>query len=214
MNLYGYYRSSTSYRVRIALNLKGKPFSTTPINLKTDEHRADEFHRINRHCTVPTLDIGTRCISQSLAIIDWLDNAFPEPSFLPEAVDQSIICRELYYAVATEIHAPNNLAILRYLKSEFGADQEDLELWNQHWIARTFQPIEMRLNEMTWANQALPFGRPTLFEIVLIPQVYNAHRWLVDLSKFPNLNRINDYCVGLEPFKAAHPDTQTDAPED
>ena len=152
-------------------------------------------------------------MTQSLAIIDWLETAHSSPSFLPQDPHHVQLCRELYYAVATEIHAPNNLSVLTYLKDEFGADQEDLEQWNTAWIERTFEPVHQRLSRHDWATDRLPFGAPGLFEIVLIPQIYNARRWNVDLRRFPRLLEIDAQCAEFDAFKQAHPDIQPDAPE-
>ncbi|MEM1036785.1 MAG: maleylacetoacetate isomerase [Pseudomonadota bacterium] len=214
MKLYSYYRSSTSYRVRIALNLKRLDYEIQPINLKTGEQREADFAALNAYQTLPVLMTGGQQLAQSLAILDWLEQTYPSPSFLPGDAGSAQLCRELYYAIATEIHAPNNLPILKYLRSEFEADQEALEKWNARWIHRTFEPVERRLETHSWAKDDLLFGKPGLLEIVLIPQIYNARRWNVDLSTFPNLLKIDAHCAALEAFKAAHPDAQPDAPKD
>ncbi|MEM1088118.1 MAG: maleylacetoacetate isomerase [Pseudomonadota bacterium] len=214
MKLYSYYRSSTSYRVRIALNLKGLDYAIQPINLKTGEQREAEFAALNAYQTLPVLMIGDQQLAQSLAILDWLEQTYPSPSFLPGNAGSAQLCRELYYAIATEIHAPNNLPVLKYLRSEFDANQEALETWYARWIHRTFAPVEQRLETHSWTTDDLPFGAPGLLEIVLIPQIYNAQRWNTDLSAFPNLLKIDAYCGALDAFKTAHPDAQPDAPKD
>jgi len=214
MILYGYYRSSTSYRTRIGLNLKSIDYKQIPVNLKAGEQSDEAFSSLNPHRTVPLLDVGEQKFVQSLAILDWLEINYPSPSFVPYDRNYAQVCRELYYAVATEIHAPNNLPILRYLKAHFQADDVAIEKWYATWIHRTFEPIEARLSAMRWLSEELPFGGPSLFEIVLIPQIYNAQRWNTDLSNFPNLMRVNTHCTRLSAFADAHPKQQPDAPED
>lgn len=213
MKLYNYYRSSTSFRIRIALNLKGQAFEYVPVNLKTGEQKEAAFASLNPHQSLPVLDAGEQKLTQSLAILDWLEATYPEPSFLPADPALQQTCRELYYAIATEIHAPNNLSVLKYLRTTFNADPSAIEAWYQTWVHRTFMPVEQRLQTMQWASPDLPFGAPGLFEIVLVPQIYNAQRWSNDLGPFPDLVRIHDHCLTLPAFRAAHPDAQPDAIE-
>jgi maleylacetoacetate isomerase len=209
VKFYGYWRSSTSYRIRIALNLKGAAYDYVPVNLKEGEHKSGAYRAINPHGTVPLLDTGELALTQSMAILDWLDATYPDPAFVPE--DGEGLCRDLYYAVATEIHAPNNLAVLKYLRSEFDADPAAIEAWYATWIKKTFAPVEARLAMHDWASNDLPFGKPSLFEIVLIPQVYNARRWNTDLSAFPLIEKIDAHCATLEAFDRARPENQIDA---
>lgn len=211
MKLYNYFRSSTSYRVRIALHLKRLSFDYVGVDLRAGAQKEASFSGLNPHQTLPTLVSGGEVLSQSLAILDWLEDAYPEPSLWPSDPVDKQVCRELYYAIATEIHAPNNLPVLNYLRQQFELDQAGLERWNETWIHRTFEPIERRVAARDSQSADLPFGSPTLFEVVLIPQISNARRWNVDLSPFPNLVRIDTYCQTLDTFKAAHPDVQPDA---
>lgn len=218
IKLYSYFRSSTSYRVRIALHFKNLNFETAPVNLRELEQNSDAYARLNKYKTVPVIEIedgqgGVDHIYQSLAILSWLNRAFPTPNLLPSSPLRKQVCEELYFAIASEIHAPNNLRVLNYLKSEFGADQNALEKWNQTWIERTFAPVEKRLETIDWQSDELPFGAPTFFEIVLIPQIYNAVRWKTDLSPYPHLQKINEYCNQLSAFQKAHPSAQPDSPE-
>lgn len=210
MILHGYWRSSTSYRLRIALNLKGVAYDSVAVNLLEREHQGEAYRALNPHGTVPLLDTGQHKITQSLTAIDWLERTHPEPSFLPEAEDDALLCRDLYFAIASELHAPNNMPVLNYLRSEFGADQAAVEAWQERWIHKTFTPIETRLAAHDWSGE-LPFGRPSLFEIVLMPRLYNARRWNTDLSPFPLIRRIESHCQTLDPFQRAHPDNQPDA---
>ena len=209
IHLWGYWRSSTSYRIRIALNLKGLDYVYTPVNLKSGEQSGEFYTAINPHGTVPLFRANGTELMQSLSIIDWLDEAYPDPSFLPDK--STDLCRDLYFAVASEIHAPNNLPVLKYLKAEFGADQDAIEAWYQTWIHKTFKPVEARLAAHDWEADDLPFGRPTRFEIVLIPQIYNARRWNTDMSPFPLLSKIDALCATLEAFDQARPENQLDA---
>ncbi len=211
MKLYEYYRSSTSYRVRIALNLKNLEYESIGINLLEGEHKVDAYRALNPHMSLPALEFDGDILVQSLAILDWLESYKPTPSLLPADGAANQICRELYYAVATEIHAVNNSPVLTYLQKTFGADQAAIETWYGTWIQRTFAPVEARLDRLKWQSCDLPFGKPTRFEIVLIPQLYNARRWNTDLGPFPQLKRIDDYCLSLSAFAKAHPDVQPDA---
>ena len=214
MILHSYFRSSTSYRARIALNLKGVAYTQSPVNLKTGEQAGDPYRAVNPYGTVPALESESGILYQSLAIIDWLEQSYPNPSFLPADKHAAQICRELYYAVATEIHAVNNLPVLKELRSVYSADQSDLEAWYAKWIHRTFEPVEKRLKDFEWLSDGFPFGAPGLFEIVLIPQIYNANRWKTDLSEFPLLRSIDTACADIDSFQNAHPNKQPDATED
>ena len=210
LTLWGYWRSSTSYRLRIALNLKGVDYSYVPVNLLAGEHKGEAYRAINPHGTVPCLYTGPHQITQSLAAIEWLERTYPNPSFLPEDGTAALLCRDLYFAIATELHAPNNMPVQNYLRREFGADQATVEAWQETWIHKTFTPIEARLAAHKWAGD-LPFGPPSLFEIVLLPRLYNARRWHTDLDPFPLIRQIETHCLTLDPFQRAYPDTQIDA---
>ncbi len=210
MKLHGYWRSSTSYRLRIALNLKGVAYDYVPVNLLEGEHKSDAYRAVNPHGTVPLLDTGDLQITQSLTAIDWLDRTYADAPFVPDDPALAALCRDLYFAIATELHAPNNMPVLKYLRSEFGADTAAVEAWQERWIHKTFMPIEQRLAALDWAGD-LPFGGPSLFEIVLMPRLYNARRWNTDLEPFALIRRIEETCASLEPFRNAHPDQQPDA---
>jgi len=217
MRLYSYYRSSTSYRVRIALNIKGLAYKIIPVNLKTGEQHQQSFVDLNPHATLPVLRTGKIQLVQSLAIIDWIEKFYPDPPLRPshgtDTINVHQVCLELYYAIATEIHAPNNLSVLTYLRHELNADDAMIAAWYAKWIDKTFAPIEHRLASFNWLSADLPFGQPGLFEIVLIPQIYNARRWKTDLSDYPLLRSIDAYANQLPAFIAAHPDNQPDAQE-
>jgi maleylacetoacetate isomerase len=213
MRLHGYWRSSTSYRVRIGLNLKDLPYESVPVDLRRDQQRSDTYRALNPHGTVPTLEFEGRAYVQSMAILEWLDERFPEPHpLLPGATEDRYLVRELAQAIATELHAPLNLAVLHYLKHDLGHDQDEIDLWYRHWLARTLGAVEARLAGIG-AGRFLAGDAPGLFECVLVPQLYNARRFAFDLSDYRHLTRIEAACLDLPAFVAAHPDNQPDAPQ-
>jgi len=211
MRLYGYYRSSTSYRVRIALNLKGLAYETAPVNLLTAQQRSEPYRALNPFAGVPALEVEGRVYAQSLAILDWLDERHPAPPLLPRDIEDRFAARELAYAIATELHAPLNLSVLQYLKHELGHSQDEIDAWYRHWVDKTLTGVEARLAQR--GSGDFLFAAPGLFEAVLIPQLYNARRFACDLSAMPHLTRIEAACGTLPAFVAAHPDNQPDAPE-
>lgn len=210
MRLYAYFRSSTSYRVRIALNLKGLDYEIVPIDLRTSEQRSDAHRARNPYGGVPALEAEGRIRAQSMPIIEWLDERYPDPSLLPGDADARFAVRELAYAIATELHAPLNLPVLQYLKNELGQDQPAIDRWYHHWLARTLGGVEQRLADLGVGD--FLGDAPGLFECVLIPQLYNARRMGFDLSAMPWMHRIETACLELPAFVRAHPDNQPDAP--
>jgi maleylacetoacetate isomerase/maleylpyruvate isomerase len=212
MKLYGYYRSSTSYRLRIALNLKGLAFENVPVNLVTGENKTDGFTRRNPFGSLPMLEADGRDRAQSMALLEWLEEAYPQPPLLPADIEARYTVRELVYAIATELHAPLNLPVLKYLKDPLGHTQEAIDAWYRHWLARTLVPVEARLAQLG-AGDFLHGDAPGLFEVVLIPQLYNARRFAYDLSACPHMTRIEAACCALPAFAAAHPEVQADAPK-
>jgi maleylacetoacetate isomerase len=210
VRLHAYYRSSTSYRVRIALNLKGLDYAIEPVDLRKSEQLAEAFRTRNPFAGVPLLEAEGRSYAQSMAIIEWLEERYPEPPLLPSDREDRFVARELAYAIATELHAPLNLPVLQYLKRQLGQDQPAIDAWYHHWLGKTLVPIEQRLGRHG-AGEFL-FGAPGLFEAVLIPQLYNARRFAFDLAAMPNLRRIEAACLDLPAFRKAHPDNQPDSP--
>ena len=211
MKLFGYFRSSTSYRLRLALELKGLEYENCPVNLLESEQKGEAFSSRNPFATVPMLEAGGKDRVQSMAIIEWLDEAYPEKPLLPADLDQRYLARELAYAIATELHAPLNLPVLKYLKSEYGQDQQGVETWYRHWLARTLVPIERRLAQLGTGD--FLFDAPGFFEVVLLPQIYNARRFGYDFAGSPHTTRIEDACLALDEVQRAHPDNQNDTPE-
>ena len=212
MRLYGYFRSSTSYRLRIALNLKGLAFENIPVSLLTGENKAPEFTARNPFGSLPMLEADGRDRAQSMALLEWLDEAYPDPAFLPRDIEARYTVRELAYAIATEIHAVNNLPVLKYLKDVLGHTQDEIDLWYRTWLKRTLDPVEARLAQLGTGDFLLG-DAPGLFEIVLIPQLANARRFQYDLSASPHMTRIEAACLALPAFERAHPDNQIDAPQ-
>ncbi len=209
MKLYGYWRSSTSYRLRCALELKGLSYEQDPVNLLESAQKGEAFTSRNPFATVPMLHAEGRDRAQSMAIIEWLDERFPDAPLLPADVEKRFTARELAYAIATELHAPLNLPVLKYLKNELGHSQDQIDTWYRHWLAKTLVPVEQRLEQLE--TGAFLFDAPGLFEAVLVPQLYNARRFDYDLSASPRMVTIEEACLALPAFQRAHPDNQPDA---
>jgi maleylacetoacetate isomerase len=211
MKLHAYFRSSTSYRLRIALNLKGLDYEIAPVNLLKSEQRGDAYRARNPFAGVPMLEADGRDRAQSMAILEWLDEAYPDRPLLPHDVEDRFTARELSNAIATELHAVNNLPVLQYLKNEYGKSQGEIDIWYRHWLAKTLAPIETRLAQI--GSGDFLFDAPGLFEVVLIPQVYNARRFAFDFSAMPHIERIEAACIKLPAFQRAHPENQPDTPQ-
>jgi maleylacetoacetate isomerase len=210
MKLYGYFRSSTSYRLRIALNLKDLSFENIPVDLRTGANADPAFTQRNPFGSLPMLEADGRDRAQSMALLEWLDEAYPQAPFLPKDIEARYTIRELAYGIATEIHAVNNLPVLRYLKDPLGHTQDEIDVWYRHWLARTLNPVEARLAQLK-SGDFLHGDAPGLFEVVLIPQLANARRFNYDLTHSPHMTRIEAACCALPAFIAAHPDNQPDA---
>jgi len=201
--LYDYYRSSASYRVRIGLNLKGAAYERVPVNLLEGEQRDDAYRARNPQGFVPMLEVDGRRLTQSLAILTWLDVAMPEPPLLPrEPVDQSYV-RSLALTIAADIHPLNNLRVLKRL-AEMGIDQAARDDWYRHWIVEGFNALEALAAPR--AGAFLVGDSVTLADICLVPQMYNARRFDVPLGAYPTLVRADAAAAALAPFAAAHPD--------
>jgi maleylpyruvate isomerase len=212
MRLHGYYRSSTSYRVRIALNLKGLAYETVPVNLLTAEQRSDPFRALNAFAGVPALEVGTRIYAQSLAILEWLDERYAERPLLSQDIEERFAARELAYAIATELHAPLNSPVLAYLEQDLGLSKDTVRAWYHRWLGKTLTGVEAKL-AARGAGDFL-FDAPGLFEAVLIPQLYNARRFEFDMTAMPQMTRIEAACLELPAFVRAHPDNQPDAAQE
>jgi maleylacetoacetate isomerase/maleylpyruvate isomerase len=215
MKLFAYFRSSTSYRLRIALELKGLDYEVIPVDLRTSEQSGEAFTSRNPFGSVPMLEADGRDRAQSMAMLEWLEEAYPSPALLPAAIEDRYTARELTYAIATEIHALNNLQVLKYLRGSFGADDAAVNAWYHHWLARTLDPVEARLAQIADSGVGgdFLFDAPGLFEVVLLPQLYNARKFTFDLDPYPHMRRIEAACLALPAFQRAYPNNQMDSPD-
>lgn len=211
MRVFSYYRSSASYRVRIALNLKGIAHKIVPVDLANDAHLRLPFAKDNPFRGVPALELRDGIHGQSMAIIEWLDEAFPTNPLLPTEPSQRLVARELALAIATGLHAPLGRPAIQHIRSELGGDKNAVAKWQRRWLAKTLSGVEQRLEDRGTLN--FLFDRPGYFECVLIPQVYNARLCDFDLDPYPRLRRIDEACTRLSAFRAAHPDAQPDSPD-
>lgn len=215
IKLYGYWRSSAAYRVRIALNLKGIEYDSIPVHLINDggqQHHAD-FATLNPQELVPVLVDGERVIRQSMAIVEYLDEAYEgERMLLPVDVRARARVRGLAQVVACDIHPLGNLRVLQYLEREFNTPQVERERWLQHWIGEGFAAFEKLLANNPSTGEFCEGDEPSLADICLVPQVYVAQRWSVNLDAFPTIRRINAQCMAVDAFARARPENQADAP--
>jgi maleylacetoacetate isomerase len=210
VKLYGYFRSSAAFRVRIALNLKRLAYNTASIHLRRNDQSAPDYRGVNPQGLVPTLEDGPRTLIQSIAIIEYLDELHPEPPLLPkESADRAWV-RALADIVACDIHPINNLRVLRYLTRELGHGEGTIAKWYNYWIAAGFQAIEALLAEDARTGTFCHGETPGLADIALVPQVVNSERYHLDLTPYPTVVRIYENCMRLEPFDAAHPRNQPD----
>lgn len=211
MKLYGFFRSSAAFRVRIALNLKGLVYEHAGVHLRRNEQRREDYLALNPQGLVPTLDDGGRLLTQSLAIIDYLEETHPEPPLLPREPAARAAVRALALTVACDIHPIDNLRVLRYLAKPLGHDDKAIEAWFNHWIELGFTGIERSLAAAPPATFCHG-ERPTLADICLVPQVFNAQRYpSFALAPYPNIMRIFANCMALEAFERARPERQPDA---
>ena len=210
--LHTYFRSSASYRVRIALNLKGLEAKHVPIHLNRSggEQFGTEFRALNPQSLVPVWSDGAVVLTQSLAIMEYLDERHPAPPLLPATIEERARTREIALAIACEIHPLNNLRVLKYLTGQLRVDEDAKNTWVRHWIELGLHALETRLS----ADRRGPFcvgTQPTIADCCLVPQLFNAQRFGVDLAPYPTLRSIDAGCQALPAFVAAHPSVQPDA---
>ncbi len=203
--LYDYFRSSASYRVRIALNLKGVSADKVDISLLDEIQKSSDYLAKNPEGLVPALDVGDAILSQSLAIIEYLEETTPKPPLLPAEPIARAKARGLAYAIACDIHPINNLRILTYLKDKLSIDKSARDEWYRHWITVGFEGVEARLRAQKQPSTFCCGDAPTIADVCLAPQMFNARRFECDLSPFPNLVRIDANCAALPAFSAAAP---------
>ena len=207
MKLYTYFRSSAAYRVRIALNLKGVAYDSVSINLLTGEQREEGYRAINPQGRVPSLDIGVATLIQSPAILEYLDECYPEPPLLPVGAVNRAKVRAVASLIGCDIHPLNNSGTIAYLKKRLGHDQATADEWYAHWVREGFDAIERLIEPGPYA-----FGsRITLADVYLVPQVFNARRFNVSLDAYPKIAAVDAACAGHKAFQDAAPASQPDA---
>jgi len=211
IELYGYWRSSAAYRVRIALNLKGLDARHHTINLRDGEHHDKAYRRINPLGRVPTLVDDDVSLTQSVAILEYLEERYQETPLLPEDTAERARVRALVQLVASDMHPVNNLGVLQYLVRELGASDEQKLAWYRHWIAEGFTALETMLADDARTGRYCHGDTPGMADLCLVPQVYNARRFECDLSAYPAVVRIDAACAELDAFKRAAPEVQPDA---
>jgi len=210
VKLYTYFRSSAAFRVRIALNLKGISYEPVFVHLAKGEHRAAAYAKVNPQALLPTLELddGTR-LSQSLAIIEYLDEAHPAKPLIPKDALGKARVRSLSYLVASEIHPLNNTRVLQHLKRALGQNEDQINTWYRHWIADGLAKLEA---ELSGSRGKFCHGdTPTMADCCLVPQIFNAKRYQSDLAPYPNTMRVFDACMKLDAFDRAQPSKQPDA---
>ena len=212
--LFSYWRSSAAYRVRIGLNLKGLPYDIMPVHLLRDggEQHAEAFREANPQGLVPVLQHGHRMLRQSMSILEYLDEMWPEPSLLPATARDRQRVRALSQAVACDIHPLNNLRVVQYLENEWGVPQPERDGWTRHWIETGFAAIEAMLHQHPSTGRYCDGDTPTMADCCLVPQIYNARRFGIDVAAYPTIARIEQACLALPEFDAARPENQPDAP--
>lgn len=209
MKLYSYFRSSAAYRVRIALNLKQIAYDIEPVNLVNGDQRGEAYAEINPQGLIPSLQTDDgRTISQSLAICEWLEANYPSPALIPADPYEAARVRACVLLIACDIHPLNNLRILGYLENDLGVTPEQKNDWYQHWVEEGFDALEK-----TIAGTLYCFGsQATLADAFLIPQVFNARRFNVDMNPYPKIAAVAMACNERQAFIDAHPDQQADNP--
>jgi len=204
--LHDYFRSSAAYRVRIALNLKRVPYERRPVNLAEGEQRSEDYRALNPQGFVPMLEIDGLRLTQSVAIIVYLDQTFPDPPLMPKAIADQAHVRSLALTIACDIHPLNNLRVLQYLKAELGHSQAEVDGWYRHWVAEGLAALEAMASPR--AGEFLFGDSVTIADVCLVPQMFNARRFDVSLDDYPTLVRADSNASRLEAFAAAHPQRQ------
>ncbi len=213
MKLYTYFRSSAAYRVRIALNLKGLAYDAVPVHLVKGggEHLQDAYRAVNPSALVPSLEDEGATITQSMAILEYLEETHPATPLLPSAPLERARVRELAQMIACDIHPVNNLRILRYLVRTLGVSDDAKNEWYRYWIKEGFAALEAHLARDPAPGRFCHGDTPTMADCFLVPQVYNAQRFDIDMTAYPRIAAINDACAALPAFAAAHPAQQPDS---
>jgi maleylpyruvate isomerase len=208
LQLHSYWRSTAAYRVRIGLNLKGLGYSHMTHDLRKGEQTTPAYRAVNAQALIPALEIDGAVLTQSLAILEWLEETHPEPPLLPKAPLDRARVRAMAALVACDIHPLNNLRVLDRLRAQFSADNDAVKTWIRTWIAEGFAALETQLDGGPWC-----FGEaPTLADCCLVPQVYSAQRFDVPLDAYPRIRTVGDSALAHPAFQQAAPERQPDAP--
>ncbi|TMP08151.1 maleylacetoacetate isomerase [Pseudoalteromonas sp. S3178] len=208
MKLYSYFRSSAAYRVRIALNLKAIDYDLAIVNLLKSQQLDEGYLAVNPQGLLPALETEEGYLAQSLAILEWLDETYPQSPIIAGSAWQKAKIRNISYAIACDIHPVNNLRVLKYLSNELNVDDEAKNKWYRHWIEVGFEKIEFMLSD---SSDYCVGDQPTLADICLVPQVFNAIRFEVDMAAYPKIAAIYERCNKLAAFDDAAPQNQPDA---
>ncbi|MDO6635412.1 maleylacetoacetate isomerase [Pseudoalteromonas carrageenovora] len=208
MKLYSYFRSSAAYRVRIALNLKAIDYDLAIVNLLKSQQLDEGYLAVNPQGLLPALETEEGYLAQSLAILEWLDETYPQSPIIAGSAWQKAKIRNISYAIACDIHPVNNLRVLKYLSNELNVDDEAKNKWYRHWIEVGFEKIELMLSD---SSDYCVGDQPTLADICLVPQVFNAIRFKVDMAAYPKIAAIYERCNKLAAFDDAAPQNQPDA---
>jgi maleylacetoacetate isomerase len=211
MKLYTFFRSSAAFRVRIALNLKGLQYESAPKHFARNEHRTQEYLALNPQGLIPALAVDGVVLSQSLAIVEYLNERHPQPPLLPaDPLDRARV-RSMALAIACEIHPLNNLRVLNYLRSDLKQDDEGVGTWYRHWVSEGFSGLEQQAGELSAGGRYCFGDAVSLADVCLVPQMFNARRFKTDLTPFPTLTSISTHLESLPAFAAARPEVQPDA---
>ena len=209
LQLFGYWRSSASFRVRLVLQLKGLGYEQHPVNLRQGEQKEKAYRRVNPQGLVPFLIDGDVQLGQSVAIMEYLDETYPAYPLMPSAPEERARVRQIVNMIACDTHPLNNLRVLNYLEQELGQNKTARDAWYRHWIDETFTALEQLL--MTTAGVYCVGNEVTLADCMLVPQIYNAHRFNMKLDDYPTIARIVANCEQLQAFVKAAPANQPDA---
>lgn len=215
LRLYSYWRSSAAYRVRIALNLKELAYETVPVHLVANggEQHSEVYRALNPQQLVPLLQHGNRSIRQSLAIIEYLEETWPHQPLMPTTARDRARVRGIAQAIACDIHPLNNLRVLQFFEHDWNVPAPEREAWVRRWIESGFEAIEALLADNPSTGDFCEGEMPTLADCCLVPQVYNARRFGVDMTAYPTIERIDRHCLSLPAIDAARPENQPDAPQ-